>query len=531
MKIGKKVAIGISLLCAVLFLCGMVGYTGAVKIINDLDFITTKGRDTSDGVMEAHIGIERQMLAMNTFMHADQMSPDELRRAGNEDKEGGKVTDEALARVKNADIIDQTNLSEIDRLLAEFRKNRMELLNDFSQTSLHIKYRSSANALMDYLAEMENISESKIAEITNSAYQTEKTVKASIIAAMAVGIILSIVVYLLSVRLILRPLQRATAQMQDIAQGEGDLTVALEAKGHDEIAELGRAFNTFVDKIRLVVSKVSDSTTNIATAAEEMSRITDETNAEISRQLQETDHVAAAVTEMTQAAQDVARNAASAASAATSAEQQTVTGSEVVSATMNSINNLSERVTEAAKVIQQLHQESDTIGKVLDVIRGIADQTNLLALNAAIEAARAGEQGRGFAVVADEVRTLAQRTQSSTLEIQGMIERLQSGARKTVEVMEQSRAQAAASVEQVATADKAFHDIADAIKTTTEMATQIATAAEEQTAVTEEISHNVVNIRDISDQSANRAENLASAGAELAHLASQLQEMVRQFKT
>ncbi len=225
----------------------------------------------------------------------------------------------------------------------------------------------------------------------------------------------------------------------------------------------------------------------------------------ILEQKDEVDKVATAMTEMSATVHEVARNATEAAEAAQRADEETTKGKMVVSQAIEAIDLLANEVNDAAQVIHRLEQDSDEIGAVLDVIRGIAEQTNLLALNAAIEAARAGEQGRGFAVVADEVRTLAQRTQQSTQEIQNMIERLQSGAQDAVKAMEQGRSRAQVGVEQAAEAGTSLETIAQAVGTISDMNTQIATAAEEQSVVAEEINLNIVSISDMADKIASES--------------------------
>jgi len=331
-------------------------------------------------------------------------------------------------------------------------------------------------------------------------------------------------------RSIVKPLCETVARLDDIAQGEGDLTQRLPVEGKNELTQLAVAFNAFVSKIQDVVRQVAGATSQLAAASEELSATADQTTNQVRRQQNETDQVATAMNEMTATVQEVARNATDAAAAARETDQEASAGRDVVGATIRSIESLASEVENAAGVIQRLSADSEEIGKVLDVIRGIAEQTNLLALNAAIEAARAGEQGRGFAVVADEVRTLASRTQESTHTIQEMIERLQGNASSAVTVMEKGRVQASGSVQQAAKAGESLKTITGAVARITDMNTQIASAAEEQSAVAEEINRNVVNISQAVDETASGSQQISTASDELARLAAELQGMVGQFK-
>ena len=347
----------------------------------------------------------------------------------------------------------------------------------------------------------------------------------------AVALALGMAVALFIGRTITRPLRHAVTAMTDIAQGEGDLTRRLPVTGKDELARLAEAFNLFAEKVRQTVQQVAGSTAQLAAASEEMSQITEQTNQGVQQQQRETEQVATAINEMTATVQEVARHASEASGAARSADNEARGGQSVVDQSIAAINALASEVEQATQVIRDLEQNSESIGTVLDVIKGVAEQTNLLALNAAIEAARAGEQGRGFAVVADEVRSLASRTQESTEEIQGMIERLQVGARNAVQVMESSRERSQASVEQAAQAGGSLAAITRAVATISDMNLQIASAAEEQSSVAEEINRNVSNINDVVQQTAEGARQTHTSSNELARLAGELQQLVGQFKT
>ncbi|WP_455207684.1 methyl-accepting chemotaxis protein [Kaarinaea lacus] len=331
-------------------------------------------------------------------------------------------------------------------------------------------------------------------------------------------------------RAIVSPLAETKSAMEDIASGNGDLTKRIKVSGNDEIAQLANAFNHFAGKVQDIVKEVSNITTRVASASERLTVVTEETRKGADRQQQETDEVAIAVNEMAASGQEVARNANAAADAAHNADVAADNGRQVVGHTIEAIDSLAREVKEAGVVIDRVEKDSESIGGVLDVIKGIAEQTNLLALNAAIEAARAGEQGRGFAVVADEVRTLASRTQQSTAEIQTMIERLQSGTRDAVSVMDQSREMAEATVGQAAKAGTSLEEINSAVTTIKDLNSQIACSAEEQSAVAEEINQKVVRISDITDQTAAGAQQTSSASNELNQLAETLKLLVGQFK-
>ncbi len=323
----------------------------------------------------------------------------------------------------------------------------------------------------------------------------------------------------------------AVEAMEEIAGGDADLTRELRLQGRDEMARLGKAFNAFLGKIRHTIVEVSDTATRVNAAAERLNVVSHNASQGTKRQSDETERVALATAEMLHAAQEVQRMVQSGADAAISAQGSAQRGQKVLVSTQSEIDRLAADVEQASTVILELEQDSERIGGVLDVIRGIAEQTNLLALNAAIEAARAGEQGRGFAVVADEVRNLASRTQESTEEIHAMIERLQKASREAVSVMQTGREQARETVEHAAETRQALDEILNNVATISESSGSIAAAALQQTHNIDEINRTIASISEVAEQTSDGASELDGSTGELTSMAVRLQDLMRTFKT
>ncbi|MDL0431942.1 methyl-accepting chemotaxis protein [Marinobacter sp. TBZ242] len=333
---------------------------------------------------------------------------------------------------------------------------------------------------------------------------------------------------LLITRSIVRPLEQLAAHAGKVA--DGDLTNNIHTDRKDDLGRLMMAMQVMTENLRHMVQEVSDGIAQVASSAEELSAVTEQTSAGAAQQRDQTDQVATAMNEMTATIQEVAQNAEAAANAASESDTKAKDGYDVVSTAMNKIETLSQDINHSAESIAKLREDSANIGTILDVIREIAEQTNLLALNAAIEAARAGEQGRGFAVVADEVRGLAQRTHQSTGEIENLVNALQKGANEAVESMHSNSESAESSVQVSRTAGEALSSIADSVSTIQSMNHQIATAVEEQTSVAEEISENVVSIREVTDQNATANNQIAVSSNDLAQLGSDLKRVSERFR-
>jgi methyl-accepting chemotaxis protein len=318
--------------------------------------------------------------------------------------------------------------------------------------------------------------------------------------------------------------------LRAMARDDGDLTTRLKSTSNDEIGSLVESFNTFVNKLQGVIVEVKGSTGRVAEAASAMKQVSETSAMSMNSQQQEINQVMTAMAGMTHSVESVSDSAGRAANAANIASSEASAGKQVVDENMQAINQLAKEVEHTAEVIQELENHSESIGKVLNVIREIAEQTNLLALNAAIEAARAGEQGRGFAVVADEVRTLATRTHESTREINDMISRLQAGAQNAVQTMIRGQEQAQASVNQAARVGESLERITQGITEISDMNIQIASSAEEQTAVAREINNNIVNLGQVVNQVTKDAHVAENSSEKLATLAELLKVQASLFR-
>ncbi|MGL5409237.1 MAG: methyl-accepting chemotaxis protein [Shewanella sp.] len=384
------------------------------------------------------------------------------------------------------------------------------------------KARSSFEALV----EAEELTRS---DLQRAAIDAMATMKQQLVGIIVISFLIAGLLLFMITRTILNSITTLRDSVESIER-DSDLTKRINITTQDELGFLAHSFNSMLDKFHTSIQEVSKTSRQLAKSANEMSLVTAQSADSVQTQRHELDMVATAMNEMTATVVEVAKNAADAADAAQHTDNQSQAGLIVVNNTVNSIVGLASEIEHATVVVKNLDADSNQIGTILDVIKSIAQQTNLLALNAAIEAARAGEQGRGFAVVADEVRTLAGRTQTSTEEIQRMIEKLQGGAKQAVQVMLDSQQYADDSVEQAKSAGEVLQNITAAVSTIMDMNRQIATAAEEQSAVSEEINCNIVNINVAADETSQGAKSTSAESEKLAQMAQRLSDLVQTFK-
>ena len=372
--------------------------------------------------------------------------------------------------------------------------------------------------------------EAQVAEVEAGVKERMRGMILSTVAITVVVLLVIAVIGMLVANTILRPLHLMKANLDDIAAGEGDLTHRLAITSQDELGELASSFNRFVDKIHAMVRQITDMTFQLTALVGQVSEQAHRSEQAMERQRHETDQVATAINEMSSAAQEVARSAQGASVAAQKTDEEGQMAKRVVDGSIQQIHSLVSDIRSSGSSLDSLQQDVTSIVSVLGVIRSIADQTNLLALNAAIEAARAGEAGRGFAVVADEVRALASRTQQSTQEIQGMIDRLQQGTDEAVQAMRRSSEAGVGTSEQANQAGESLDAMAQLIGTINSMNAQIASAAEEQTAVAEEINRSVHQIAVAVDNVADETQQSAQTTRSLAQLGQRLGDLVGQFR-
>jgi methyl-accepting chemotaxis protein len=391
-------------------------------------------------------------------------------------------------------------------------------------------YKEATHQSESMVTEYAKKSDNQMEEMVKEANSVTKRVQITLITLATGIIVLAFILAVTIIRSITGPLAIFLERTTDIAQGEGDLTKRLNTSGNDEIAQISRMFNQFIEKLHGIVSQISTTSSQVAAASNQLNSTAERIATGAEEVAAQASTVATAGEEMSATSGDIAQNCQMAAEGAQRASLSATNGAGVVERTVAVMGQIAEKVQESAKTVESLGDRSDQIGAIIGTIEDIADQTNLLALNAAIEAARAGEQGRGFAVVADEVRALAERTTRATKEIGEMIKAIQRETKGAVAAMEQGVQQVEEGTFEAAKSGDALRDILEQVNDVATQVHQIATAAEEQTATTSEISNNMQQITQVVQDTASGAHQSATAAAQLNCNAEELQRLVRQFK-
>jgi len=417
----------------------------------------------------------------------------------------------------------QTYLAIQQQVLELSRQDKLEELRNLINTRM----KDASDLMGNQLNQLVDINKNGAKEASVIAGQQYDNANLTIISVAVVAVLLTVLLAWVLTRSIVTPLARAVRAADEIASG--DLTKSIEVDGKDEPARLLGALKVMQRNLRTTIEQISGSATQLASAAEELSAVTEESSRGLQQQNNEIEQAATAVNEMTAAVEEVARNAVSTSEASKQSNHTARQGRDRVVETVTAIQAMTQDVQTTSNLVEGLAAQGRDIGKVLDVIRSIAEQTNLLALNAAIEAARAGEAGRGFAVVADEVRALAHRTAQSTQEIEQMVAGIQNGTGQAVQSMALNTNRTQSTLELARAAGEALEQITEAISQINERNLVIASASEEQAQVSREVDRNLVNIRDLATQSAAGANQTSAASHELSRLAVDLNGMVSKF--
>jgi len=425
----------------------------------------------------------------------------------------------------------ERNLERFGDISFKLTQSMIDGTMDFSRIAeIAANKQQSYDALEKSLNIFRDFSHKSFTATVNQALETERNNLSLGIIICVITVVLILAISISVALIVTNNIEKIVQSLKDIAQGEGDLTRRLEQTSNDELGTLVEWFNVFVNKLHITIGDVVEVISPLTNVSQELNSLSAQNSELSSEQSGSSELVTNAMNDMLRSVTNVAENAGSAASAADDADKEAKQGLLIVTSTVTSIEDLAAEVERAAEVIVKLESDTESVGSILDVIKGIAEQTNLLALNAAIEAARAGEQGRGFAVVADEVRTLASRTQESTHEIQTVIEQLQAAARSAVSVMDQGKEQAKKSVEQAGATGASLEAITAKVTSITDMNQQIAGATEEQQTAANSIQQNVVGMRDASQMAEQNTFKVSDLSTSLQGLANQLEKVASQFK-
>ena len=536
-----KLTLPVALLAILLATTALIGVQLINRLSEDVNRLADEFLPGLNSLLQADRDLYQALVAERSMIFVDTNSEEYKKLTAMHDENIGQARERAVkffrtTRSEQAQEREQEFLALFDKwsdTTQEIERQRSEGGRIGRSTAIDMSFNEGVtkfDAMRQVIDELTDLVQKDAAAAGANAHTTTDNNQIIQAATLAVGLLVCALVAFFFPILITRPLNRVISAIEDLAGGEGDLTLRVNVDSKDELGHLSTSLNQFLEKLHDLIRRAATTSSQVREASNQMLKLNSQSQEMIGSQHSSTDMVATAINEMAATVQEVAQSASSAADEARQADADARTGSERVNSSLISIRDLAQDVGRAAEVIHKLETEAEGVGSVLDVIRGIAEQTNLLALNAAIEAARAGEQGRGFAVVADEVRTLASRTQQSTTEIQGMIEKLQCGARNAVSVMDAGREKAQASVERAESAGSSLIEITKAVASISSMNTQIASAAEEQSVVTAEINRNITEISVISDRNSQVSSEAAQASTVLSEYAGELDRIVQNFK-
>ena len=530
MNIAQKTLAATAVMIALVLVSSYGGYHGVSSLATTLQFVSGPAWDSADGAMEGTIHLQRQIIELqHAIIGLEKL--DEVKQEISEAREDAKV---ALDRMMGAELIADNDVNNLKRRQQAFAQRLDEVLRLLEKGPVQAQqlaaFQEEIHLLLDFLEKLEQSADGKVETETAGVADTIATSHTIILVAVILSLAICALIYFAALSGFVQPLRRIHGSLVELASGNGDLTVRLASQSRDEVGELAAAFNRFVDKLHTSISRVASIDGSLQAAVSRMRQAIDTNTQNSDRQFDEIQSIATAMNEMTATFQEVASNAETTARSTRDTQTQCAGVQKSFAQTIRAMETLSTTIQGSAAAVNKLLGDSQNIGSVLDVIKSIAEQTNLLALNAAIEAARAGEQGRGFAVVADEVRTLAQRTQNSTQEIESMISQLQEQAQMTAKDMNQCREQTDTVMGAARSANESLNAINQSVDNINQMNIQISSAVEEQTAVSEDIARNTEQIKNLSESSKKASDQLVATRADMSDLSGDLRKVVGEFR-
>jgi methyl-accepting chemotaxis protein len=540
LKITTKIILGFALLTIIIVVIGITGYLGISKMQDAFEDLLNVDSKVVEYAQRSRANLNMlRRYEKDLFMNIDSAEKvTDYRKKWNSALEHANKRFDGIEKVLT-DPKEKEMLKVMRENLAAYTTGANKVFDKVAAGEITTpqdgnkaisEYKEPTHKLEKQITEFAEEVDKRAIEMEKEALAVEKRTITTLSIIGLIGLILSIITASIIIVSIKRPLAVMLDRFTDIAQGEGDLTKRLDDSGGDEIAAASRMFNVFIDKLRGIIGQVASTSTQVAAAANQLNVTAERIATGAEEVAAQAGTVATAGEEMAATSGDIAQNCQMAVENVQLAANSAENGSVVVEQTIKVMNQIAEKVQESAKTVESLGARSDQIGEIIGTIEDIADQTNLLALNAAIEAARAGEQGRGFAVVADEVRALAERTTRATREIGEMIKAIQSETRGAVSAMEKGVRQVESGTSEAAKSGAALREILEQVNSVAMQVNQIATAAEEQTATTSEISNNMQQITEVVSDTASGAHQSATAASQLNSNAEELQRLVGQFK-
>lgn len=544
MPVGKsvgfrtKIALPYLLTALAIIVLGALSVNTSRNLVSDTDYLAENLMPAAMEVLNGDRDLYQALMAKVAYIQARErnMRPEELREEFRENVEQARSRMESAGARINSPLLEQ----ELSGFTEAFEAWETSAVSVLYQAEIGDTFgareimREDTNdlftALRDYYYRAGAFAEGLAADRAQKASTEGQQSALMILVITVVVLIVTALIFLASMRVVVASIRTLRDQLDNIAQGEGDLTQRIPVTSNDDLGQLAGAFNGVLANLQTMIGTIQELSSQLAGGAKDLEQAAGENRDGVASQTDSITMVATAINQMQSAIEEVAGNASRASEVSRNAEGNAAKGADIVRHSGSQVRRLASQINQGVEVIRKLADDSSNITSVLDVIRGIAEQTNLLALNAAIEAARAGEQGRGFAVVADEVRTLAKRTQQSTENIQEMITALQNGVSDVVSVMESSTLEAGATEKTAAEAEGELTSILDAMTNINDLNTSVASATEEQTQVIDEINRSVTQINDLANESAARSSDIDGISKSLADYARQLSDQAGRFK-